>query len=297
MNPASRERRGDNGHGEPTADHDLARDQREVNEQLLLAALRAFDEAEAAGAIAKDHEVREEALRATAEIRERFLGILSHDLRNPLGAMIMGANVLIANGNLSEGDGKVAAQIIRSGNRMARMIAHLLDLTRVRLGGGLELTRQKADLGDVCRSIGAELELGASVPVRCRVRGDVRGEWDVDRVGELVSNIAGNAIEHATPGTEITLETYADGDDVVVEITNEGPPIPPDVLPWLFEPFRRGEAPKSSTAGNLGLGLYIAREVVRAHDGTLDARSSDGRTTFVIRLPRHASSPSPLPSV
>jgi len=118
----------------------------------------------------------------------------------------------------------------------------------------------------------------------------VTGSWDPDRLAEALSNIAGNAVEHAAPGTAVVVKAHADGPEVVVEIINHGDPIPGDVLPFIFEPFRRAEQGRKSAAGNLGLGLYIARQIVRAGGGTLAAYSAEGTTTFLMRLPRHAPS-------
>jgi len=256
-------------------------DLREANAEMVAATLRAYDsalEAEAARGLA---ETRERELRAVAEFRELFIGILGHDLRNPVNAISMSAAVLISRGKLDRQDAALAARIVRSSQRIERMIMQLLDLTRARLGGGMPIDREPADLGDVCERVVAEFEGG----VRVEVEGDVTGCWDDDRLAEVLSNLVGNGLAYATPGTEVIVGVAAAGDDVVVEIVNHGPPIPADVLPHIFEPFRQAARVKSPT-GNLGLGLYIAHEVVSAHGGTLEARSTDGVTTFTIRLPR-----------
>jgi signal transduction histidine kinase len=166
---------------------------------------------------------------------------------------------------------------------MTRMISQLLDLTRARLGGGFPLEPKPTDLGEVCRNVVEEFE----APIQLEVEGDVTGTWDPDRLAEALSNIAGNAIEHAAPGTTVAVKAHADGPEVVVEISNRGEPIPADVLPFIFEPFRRARQERSAT-GNLGLGLYIAKQIVNAGCGTLAAYSADGGTTFLMRLPRHA---------
>ncbi len=230
---------------------------------------------------------------ATAELRERLLGILGHDLRNPLSAVTMGAGILVAHGNLTEEDKRVVMRVLSGARRMDRMIMQILDFTRARLGGGMLFELRPTDLGEVCRNATEELTLGASVPVQCTTHGDMMGRWDADRLAEVISNIAGNAAEHARVGTGVALHAYGDGSEVVVEISNEGDPIPADVLPFIFEPFRRARQSEHSKAGNLGLGLYIASEITRAHRGTLVARSAEGRTTFTMRLPR---SPPPLAS-
>ena len=171
------------------------------------------------------------------------------------------------------------------------MIAQLLDLTRARLGGGFPIEPKPSDLRDICRNIVEEF--GATIHLE--IEGDLTGTWDPDRLAEALSNIAGNAIEHAAPGTPVVVKAHPEGAEVVVEITNQGEPIPADLLPFIFEPFRRGKREKSAT-GNLGLGLYIAKQIVLADGGTLDARSADGTTTFVMRLPRQAAPARPASS-
>lgn len=269
---------------EASPDSELGQSQRAVNEKLVIASLRAHEDVEAS-------EVREGELREAAELREQLIGILGHDLRGPLSAIMMGAGLLFARGNLDEDDARIVERIVNSGNRMTRMIGQLLDFTRARLGGGLNLAKQQVDLGDLCRNAAEELEIGASTPVRCVVHGDVRGSWDADRISQVLSNIGGNAIEHSTPGTSVVLVAYADGPDAVVTITNTGAPIPQEVLPHLFEPFRRAKSAKRGTSKNLGLGLYIACEIVTAHGGKLVAQSAEGKTTFTARLPRFPESP------
>ena len=259
--------------GERAHDDALIVDQREANEEMLRATIRA-------------QELSVE-LNAVAEFREMFIGILGHDLRNPLGSIVMAAGVLLRRGRLDEQDVQTVARIIRSNQRMSRMITQLLDLTRARLGGGLPIVPQPTDLREVCRNVIEEFE----ATIQLEVNGDLTGTWDGDRLTEVLSNLAGNAIEYATPETAVSVKARADGAEVVVEVSNQGSPIPADVLPFIFEPFRRAQQRERSVTGNLGLGLYIAHQIVLSHGGTLDAHSADGTTTFVMRLPRHAPHP------
>jgi signal transduction histidine kinase len=269
---------------------ELLRLQRDANEKLVLAGIRANEVAdEALGALqhaVREASAREEALRTTAEFRERLIGIVGHDLRSPLNTMLMASGLLIARGGLSQEDARLASRIVTSGQRMARMISQLVEFTRARLGGDFELKRSRKDLGDICKDIAEELRIGASTEIHLLRDGDLVGTWDADRLAEAVSNLANNAVDFATPGTPVVIHAHGDGDGVVVEVTNQGPCISPEVLPVIFDAFRRGPASKSARSGNLGLGLYIASEIVRAHGGTLTARSSDGTTTFTLRLPR-----------
>jgi signal transduction histidine kinase len=268
---------------ELTANRKMLRDQREANEQMVKATLRAhelWDEAEAAKERA---ELSERELRQLAEFREIFIGIVGHDLRNPLTGIVMSAGLLLGRGHLDVQDAKTVARIINSSQRMSRMITQLLDLTRARLGGGLALEVGPTDLRDVCRLVLDEFDPETT---RLELEGDLTGRWDADRLAEVLSIIIGNAIEHAAPGTPVVVNARDDGAAVSVEICNHGDPIPADVLPVIFEPFRRANQREKSKTGNLGLGLYIAKQVLLAHGGAIDARSASGTTTFVLRLPR-----------
>lgn len=261
-----------------TQQEELVRTQRDVNEELVLATLRAQAVADAA-------EGREQTLVETAELREQLMGILGHDLRNPLSAIMMGAGLLLGRGQLDDEDARIVGRIVNSGTRMTRMIGQVLDFTRARLGGGFEIQRKAAEMGAICRNVADELDVGNTVPVRCSVDGEARGEWDVDRISQVLSNIGGNAIEHAAPGTSVVFAVRSDEQRVYVDVSNLGPPIDPAILPFLFEPFRQARAAPRK-GGNLGLGLFIAREIVVAHGGTLEAASAEGKTTFRIVLPR-----------
>jgi signal transduction histidine kinase len=255
---------------------------REANQQMVSTTLQAKDLADQAAA-AKDHaETRARELHEMAELRELFIGILGHDLRTPLSAINISAERLLRRGGLAPEDQLLVGRIIHSDERMARMIPQLLDLTRARLGGGLPLTRVAADLRKICESTAEEFD----APIERELEGDLTGTWDPDRLVQAVGNLLRNALEHATPGTPVRLAARSEGDGVVVEVSNQGPPIPPEMLPVIFEPFRRARQAEKSPGGNLGLGLYITREITLSHGGTLGGRSSGGVTTFTMRLPR-----------
>jgi len=268
--------------GERTHADTIVEDQREANAQMVKATIRAQDLAIEADAAKQRAEASERELRAVAEFRELFIGIVGHDLRSPLGAIGLFAGAQLERGKLDARDAELAARIIRSSQRITRMITQLLDLTRARLGGGLPIEPRPTDLREVCRNV---VE-GFEAPIELEVEGDVTGTWDPDRLAQLFSNLVGNAIEYAAPGTVAIIRAHADAADVVVEVSNRGDPIPADVLPFIFEPFSRSKRRERSATGNLGLGLYIAKQIVLSHGGTLDARSADGTTSFVTRLPR-----------
>jgi PAS domain S-box-containing protein len=258
-------------------------DLREANQHMVSATIRAQESTEKMAAALLRAEESQRELRAIAELRERFIGIVSHDLRNPLGAIALATDVMLHRGRLDGVDQQAVARIVASSARMTRMILQLLDFTRVRLGGGIPLEAKPIDLRDVYRDVVEEF----GTAVRLEVEGDVTGSWDPDRLTEALSNIARNAVEHAAPGTPVVARAHVEGAEVVVEISNQGEPIPPELIPFIFDPFRRGKRDRLA-GGNLGLGLYIAKQIALASRGTLDARCGDGETTFVMRLPRAA---------
>jgi signal transduction histidine kinase len=221
----------------------------------------------------------------TDQFRDQFIGVLSHDLRTPLGAITAGAALL----NLPEDNPQrrswVVTRIMSSAQRMERMIGDLLDVTRARLGGAMPLKRRPVDLQQVCEEAIIELRAGQSNAVAwLQAAGDLRGEWDPDRLTQVVSNLVGNAIQHGD-GTPITLTAHGDGDFVKLAVHNAGPPIPPDVLPFVFEPLARGAG--EAAGHSIGLGLFIARAIVLAHGGDIQVTSSaDAGTRFTARLPK-----------
>jgi signal transduction histidine kinase len=220
----------------------------------------------------------------TDQFRDQFVGVLSHDLRTPLGAILAGAALLAAPEDNPERRGRVVTRIMSSAQRMGRMVADLLDLTRARLGGPIPLNRRPADLQRVCED--AMVEIRSAHPdtvFRFRASGDLRGEWDADRLAQVVSNLVGNAIQHGS-GTPITVTGQDHGDSVTLAVHNGGPPIPQEVLPYVFEPLIRGRR-EEGASHSVGLGLFIARAIVSAHGGDIQVSSSaDGGTTFTVEL-------------
>jgi signal transduction histidine kinase len=217
--------------------------------------------------------------------RDQFIGVLGHDLRTPLGVVTTGVALLAVPEDNPQRRARVVARIMHSTQRMERMIGDLLDLTRARLGGSMPLKRRPADLRQVSEE--ALLEIGAGHPeavLRFQASGDLRGEWDADRLAQVVSNLVGNAIQHGG-GTPVSLTGQEQGDWVTLAVHNGGPPIPPEVLPFVFEPLARGRAERAS--GSIGLGLFIARAIVSAHGGDIEVSSStDAGTMFRVKLPK-----------
>jgi signal transduction histidine kinase len=219
--------------------------------------------------------------------RDQFIGVLSHDLRTPLGAVTAGAALLALPEDNPERRGRVVTRILNSAQRMERMIDDLLDLASARLGGSMPLERRSANLEQVCDEAMVEIRAGhPDAVVRLDTSGDLRGQWDPERLTQVVSNLAVNAIQHGD-GTPITLTAHDHGDSVTLAVHNGGPPIPPDVLPLLFEPLARGRAEGASHG--IGLGSFIARVIVAAHGGSIQVSSSaDAGTTFTVTLPKEA---------
>ena len=245
----------------------------------------------AAAAMEMARAMEETAARAAAEaevrLREQFIGILSHDLRAPLGAISAGAHHLLHEHDLSDPQARITACISTSATRMARLVDQLMDITRSRLGSGMPVERQPVDLYRICRQVVEEIE--ASHP-ECNIQvdaaGTTEGIWDPDRLAQLVSNLVGNAIQHGDRDCPIVLCIRSDGAWVTLEVSNHGPRIPTESLPALFEPFREGTQRPPRTG--LGLGLYISREITRAHGGRIDVCSAGDRTTFRVKLPHAA---------
>jgi len=217
--------------------------------------------------------------------RDQFIGILSHDLRTPLGAITTAAALLAVPEDNPDRRTRVVTRIMSSAQRMERMVADLLELTRARLGGSMPLTRRSADLQHVCEEAIGEIRAGRpDAVVKLQAHGDLCGDWDPDRLAQVASNLIGNAIQHGD-GTPVGVTVMGDGDHVILSVHNGGAPIPPDVMPSIFEPLARvgGERGRHS----IGLGLFIARAIVSAHRGELVASSSSEHgTTFTVRLPR-----------
>jgi signal transduction histidine kinase len=220
-------------------------------------------------------------------VHERMTGILSHDLRSPLASITLAADRLLRSQDLPRTAREQAARIRRSAGRMQEMIDTLLDFTRARLVGRLFVSPVPADLGEISRGAVEEMRgVTSDHPIELDVRGDARGEWDPARMSQTVSNLVGNALTHGERGAPVHVSVHGDEREVDLEVHNSGPPIPSDLLPVLFQPFRRGML-EDGTSWSLGLGLYIVDQIVAAHGGTVSVRSTAQEgTTFTVHLPR-----------
>jgi PAS domain S-box-containing protein len=230
-----------------------------------------------------------EDLGRALRFSDLFVGILGHDLRNPLSAIITAASLIYRRAD-SDRLADPARRILNSADRMRRMIDQILDFTRIRMGGGIPLVRKEVDLAAVCRFMIDELAVGdRSRKVELEIAGNVSGVWDEDRLSQVVSNLIGNALQHRSPpGSSIQIRL--DGthpDRVILDVWNAGT-MPDELRPVLFEPLRTSAERKLAGSSGLGLGLYITHQIVIAHKGSIDVESSSATgTRFVVRLPRN----------
>ncbi|MBZ4329529.1 response regulator [Corallococcus sp. AS-1-12] len=239
--------------------------------------------------LAERRRVEEELQRAT-ELEQQLVGIVGHDIRTPLSAILATAHGQLSRELLPEAQRKAFERVARGGERIQRIVDQLLDFTRARVGGGIPVVPGAGDLNELCRKLADELR--AARPERSILcdfaRDSLPGVWDLDRLAQVVANLLDNALKYSPPDTPVRLRTYEQGADTVhLEVQNAGAPIPAHVLPTLFQPFRRGDGPGQRES--LGLGLYIARSIVEAHGGTLRVESTpDAGTIFSMCLPRQA---------
>ncbi|HEU0051650.1 MAG TPA: GAF domain-containing sensor histidine kinase [Longimicrobium sp.] len=224
--------------------------------------------------------------RRTAELREQFIAVLGHDLRNPLSSVITGSAFLL---ELSEDPVQrtILERVHSSGKRMGRLIEDVLDFARGRLGGGIAVTLdEEHEVTEVVAEVVAEIA-GAHPGRALRVtyRDPGRAVFDRTRVAQLMSNLVGNAVQHGPAETPVDVLVEGAGDRVRFAVTNRGEPIPPELMPRLFQPYVR-KVDGRPRAG-LGLGLYIAGEIARSHGGSIHVTSSaESGTTFTVELPR-----------
>ena len=223
--------------------------------------------------------------------RSIFLGVLGHDLRSPLSAIMMTSN-LIAKMAVDAPVADAAQRLIRSGERMRDLLDNLLVYNRAQMGVGFQVEKADVDLVGACRD---ELELlQAAMPdsaIRFRSPVVVRGMFDATRIREALANLVVNAQKYGTPDGGISVELRDEGDSVALVVGNAGAAIPPATIDLMFEPLRRAGVAGGDTAGeaersSLGLGLFIVNQIALAHAGTIRAESADGTTTFTLQLPR-----------
>ena len=245
-----------------------------------------------------DQALSESTARFMQEIersRDLAIAILAHDLRNPLNAIVSSAQMVQRTKGLDRvALDEFASNIFHSGIRMSKLIENLLDFTRTRFGQPLVVKRESMDLAPVCRQTVAEFV--AAYPertIRLDCGTDLHGAWDAIRISQMLANLISNAIQHGDQTTPVTVQVHGESQQIVLTVHNEGTPVPPSQLSLVFDPFTRREK-QDTDVGNytrhLGIGLFVARQIVEAHSGTIGITSTaqDG-TTVVVRLPRHTT--------
>ena len=225
-------------------------------------------------------EQAEEALR----FRERLIGIVSHDLRSPLHAISLSAEQALRRDDTPAPVLQGARRIVRSAERMSRMIVDLLDFTRARMGGGIPLQRQPCELEALVRA--TLEECGGASPERIVLTlgsGAYAGQWDADRLAQVVTNLVNNALHHGDASAPVTVDLREEAGGARLTVHNRGVPIPEELLPHVFDPFRRAS---TSSHQGLGLGLYIVEQIVLAHGGHITVGSThETGTCFRVWLP------------
>ncbi|AKF84283.1 histidine kinase [Myxococcus fulvus 124B02] len=236
----------------------------------------------------QEREQHARQLQQQAEFEQLLIGIVSHDLRNPLGAILMGAERLKRLGIVPPEALRTVERIQVSATRAVKLVKELLDFTQARLGGGIRLERTPSDFHQVCQAATEEVETAhPDADVRVVASGDGRGTWDADRLAQVVQNLLTNALKHGRPGAPVQVETRGEDAQVTLRVHNEGPPIAASQLPSLFQPLQRGTDAVDMASRSVGLGLFIVKAIVDAHQGSVEVESTAERgTTFTVSLPR-----------
>ena len=243
---------------------------------------RRVEKEAALGRAAVEEERRK--LQAAAEFEQRLLGIVSHDLRNPLASVRLGLETMQRRGIGAE-HLRTLERMERSTERMQAIISGLLDVTRIRQGQGLPLTPEPVSLDAVVTRVLEGMPEDQVRRIRRETLAKPTGLWDPERLAQAVGNLLGNALQHGDPERPVTVRTTAHEGKAQLSVHNDGPPIPAEVLPGLFEPFQRGLR-AGALDGSIGLGLYIVRQVTLGHGGEVHVRSTaEEGTTFVLELP------------
>lgn len=220
--------------------------------------------------------------------RNVFLGVLGHDLRGPLNTILLTARLLA---KLTDGTpvSEATARLIRGGSRMRELLDDLLDYSRSSLELGIPVAMVRMDLALACRE---EIELQRVAwpgnDIELATEGAMQGVWDASRLKQVLGNLVANAAKYGDPGTPITVRLAGSDDEVTVSVENTGPPISATEMPQLFDPLRRGARGDAEIERtSLGLGLFIVRQIVRSHGGTVSLSSANGKTVFQVTLPRN----------
>jgi len=274
--------------------HDLAvfaaADRRTYERELLNARRRAEtlleSERAAQEQLALARAGLQSALEQRATVAEQLVGIVSHDLRTPLSVISMGSN-LLASTDIKPEQRRILSRIASAGTRATRLIGDLLDFTQSRLGGGLHVTPVELDLPALLDDSVAELHLAnAGRMIEHHHHGETKIKADPDRLTQVLTNLVSNALTYGLPERPVTVTSRADAQLASISVHNWGTPIPPALLPHIFEPLRRGQQQVKLGSRSVGLGLYIVSEIALAHKGTVVVESTaEGGTRFTVTIP------------
>ncbi|WP_046271657.1 sensor histidine kinase [Pseudomonas syringae] len=225
--------------------------------------------------------------------RNIFLGILGHDLRTPLSAILLGADVLLRTHDLSARPTKVASRIYSSVKRANQIVGDLLDFTRSQIGPGIPLKKTEIDMQPICvRIVEESSTVHPEADIRLTSDEPVMGRFDGDRLEQVFSNLIGNAIQHGNSSDPVEVTLAVSESELRFSVHNTGSPIPEDVLPFIFNPMDRYSPEKMTDNGpysSLGLGLFIVDRIVDAHGGRIEVTSkADLGTTFAVVIPLNA---------
>ncbi len=238
-----------------------------------------------------DRRRAQDELVQRSDYERQLIGIVSHDLRNPINAIGVAAALLSRRGPLDDVQAKAVARIVSSSARARRMLRDFLDFTAARSAGRLPVAPVPANIRQIARQVFEELSvLYPDRHATVTHEGEEEGRWDADRIAQVIGNLLGNAFQHGSAGAPVVLRTHGGPDRMTIEVQNAGAPISTADLARLFEPFERGLDPVASAERSVGLGLFISRQIVAAHGGTIDVRSTEAEgTVFTVSLPRYAA--------
>jgi signal transduction histidine kinase len=218
--------------------------------------------------------------------RQMFLGVLGHDLRGPLNVILLTSEMMVK----MAGDtpySRQANQLIKSGRRMSKLLDDLLDYSRASLGVGIRIHRADCALAEAVQEEVDELRIGFPANrIDVEIHGATEGQFDASRIREALNNLVSNAVKYGDKNGRIQVSMTGSDAEVRIAVMNEGAPLSAEVLSSMFEPLKRGPQAGDDSPTSLGLGLFIVREIVKAHGGDVEVASADGTTTFTMHLAR-----------
>ena len=225
--------------------------------------------------------------REVHQSKDRFLAILGHDLRTPIGVIITSTGFILDTGDMSESNRGLVTRMQAAARRMNGLVADLTEFTRTRFGDGIPVVPEDMDAGRMLEDVADEVR--ASYPtcvINVRCEGELRGSWDCERLSQAITNLASNAVHHGTEGAPIEMRAERSDAELVISVHNHGPAIPAEQVDRIFDEMKAVRGAGVSERRHLGLGLYIVDKIVRAHGGSVGVTSSaEAGTTFTVRLP------------